>query len=144
MDEIKPLVTNEELKTSLLETLASDKSGHVFVKYDDVFDALMILVVSPDNETVVHYVDDHVALLYLADTREIVGLQVEDFVHSFVPQHEAVSRVWRLSGSGVRLEDFGDMILAVEKMKPKVAREVVKATEDVLGEPGAELAALLA
>lgn len=144
MDEIKRLISTDELKTTLLSKLAADKSGHVFVNYDDVFDALMLLVISPDHETVVHYVDDHVALLYLPDTREIVGLQVEDFEHSFVPQHEAVSKVWRLSTSRVKLESFGDMILAVEKAKPKVAREVLKATEEVLGEPAAELAALLA
>lgn len=143
MDEIKPLISNTDLKTTLLERLAADKSTQVFVKYDDVFDALMLLVVSPEHETVVHYVDDHVALLYLPDSLEIVGLQVEDFEHSFVPQHEAVSRVWRLSASGIQLNNVGELILAVEKMKPAVAREVAKAAEDIVGEPATELATLL-
>lgn len=144
MDEIKQLVSTADLKTTLLSKLAAEKSRHTYVKYDDVFDALMLLVVSPEHETVVHYVDDHVALLYLPDSLEIVGLQIEDFEYSFVPEHEAVSKVWRLSTSGVKLESLGDMILAVEKAKPEVAREVVKATESVLGEPAAEFAALLA
>ena len=144
MDKIKQLISTAELKTTLLSKLAAEKSGHIYIKYDDVFDALMLLVVSPERETVVHYMDDHVALLYLPATLEIVGLQVEDFEYSFVPQHEAVSRVWRLSDSGVKLESFGDVILAIEKAKPEVAREVVKATEHILGESASELEAILA
>lgn len=144
MDEIKQLVSTENLRTTLIENLAKEGRQSVFVKYDSAFDALIVLVVSPEFETIVHYVNDHVALLYLPDTHEIVGLQIEDFEHSFVPQHEAVSRLWRLRDAGIKLENFGDMILAVERIKPAVAREVVKATEDVIGEPAAELAALLA
>jgi hypothetical protein len=144
MDETKHLVSTENLRTTLIEQLAKEGRQSLFVKYDSAFDALIVLVVSPELETVVHYVDDHVALLYLPDTLEIVGLQVEDFEYSFVPQHEALSRLWRLSDTGIKLDNFGDMILAVEKIRPAVAREVVKATEAIVGEPAVELAALLA
>ncbi len=144
MDEIKRLVSTEDLRTTLLVRLAKEHHQSLFVKYDSASDTLIVLLVSPELETVVHYVDDHVALLYLPDTFEIVGLQVEDFEYSFVPQHEAVSRLWRLSDTGIKLDNFGDMILAVEKIKPAVAREVLKAAEAIVGEPAAELAALLA
>jgi hypothetical protein len=132
MDKTKNLVSTEDLRTTLIEQLAKEGRQSLFVKYDSAFDALIVLIVSPELETVVHYVDDHVALLYLPDTLEIVGLQVEDFEHSFVPQHEALSRLWRLSDTGIKLDNFGDMILAVEKIRPAVAREVVKATEAIL------------
>src|ERR1700730_1814722 len=107
----------------------------------------MFQVVSLETETVVHYVDDHVALLYRADDLEIVGLQVEDFQHSFVPSHANVQRVWRLSDTGAKLENVGDMILVVEAFERKkmtVAREVAKAAEPLVGEPAIELAAAIA
>ncbi len=144
MAEIKPLISTSELKTTLLASLIRQGQRPLFVHYDSEFDALMLLVVPPETETVVHYVDDHIALLYQPDTLEIVGMQVEDFEHSFLPAHENVQRVWRLSDTGNELENVGDMILAVERMKPEVAREVVKAAEDLLGKPGQELVKALA
>lgn len=140
MAEIKRLVPTKKLKTTLLKTFRPGEQHLVFVKYDPVFDALMILLVPPETETVVHYIDEHVGLLYTPDNLEIVGIQVEAFEHSFLASHDTVRKVWRLSDSCNELEDVGDMILAVEKAKPKVAREVAKATENVLGQAGKEFA----
>jgi len=123
-----------KLKTSYLKKYSLLPS-HLFVRYDPVFDALMILLVSPETETVVHYVDDHVGLLYLPETLEIVGLQVEAFEHKFLPAHNEVQRVWRLSDT-CDLEDAGDLILAVERQTPIIAREVAKAAESRLGLSG--------
>jgi hypothetical protein len=132
MAELKPLIATDQLKTSLLAGLAKKKPQQCFVNYDDDFDALMILVVSPDTETVVHYLDEHIALLYQPETLEIVGLQVEAFESNFVPSHSSVQRVWRLSDAvGSKLESVGDMLLVVEKIKPEVAREVVNASHDL-------------
>jgi hypothetical protein len=144
MADFERLVQTNQLKTNILTELAKGKRPRrPSYKYERLFDAFIILVVPPEQETVVHYIDDHVGLLYQADDFEIVGMQVEAFEHSFVPKHENVQRVWRLSDSGVRLEDLGDIVLAVERLQPRLAQEVIKAAEDVLGEPGAELAAAL-
>ncbi|HLY25588.1 MAG TPA: hypothetical protein VKQ72_04570 [Aggregatilineales bacterium] len=141
---LERLVKTSDLKTGFLADAAKNKRKSLDIDYDARFDALMLLLVPPETDTIVHYVDDHVALLYRPDDLEIVGIQVEDFERSFLPQHEAVSKVWRLSDSKTDLNDLGDLIVIFDRIKPQVAREVVKATEDILGEPGVELAAALA
>lgn len=142
MTDMHRLVPTDSLK---ITRLAEAGKGRAYLHYDPVFDALMILFVSPDTETVVHYVDDHVALLYEPETREVVGLQVEAFERSFVPRHDAVRRVWRLSeATDTKIEDLGDMIFAVEARTPEVTREVVRASAPALGSRGQELVAALA
>lgn len=141
---IEHLVPSNQLKTNKLKAASSKPQILPIVDYDKDFDALTLRIVPVDVETVAHYVDDHVALLYEAETLEIIGLQVEDFRHSFLPAHDSVRKVWKLSDSGIELNDFGDMILATERMKPNVAREIVKATRNILGAPGKELAAAFA
>jgi hypothetical protein len=140
------LVNTAQLKTNLLHKSATQKSLQLSVDYDKDFDALYIRFIAPDSgvDTVVHYIDDHVAFLYRADDMEIVGLQVEDFEFSFLPRHDNVMRVWKASEAGITFEDLGDMMLEVGRLTPKVAREIVRAAEDVLGEPGQELAEMLA
>lgn len=144
MNEIERLISTEELKTNLLVQFAETKP-HLFFYYDDLVDELLLSLVSPEKETVVHYIDDHVALLYESDTLEVVGLQVEDFESSFVPRYSAVEKVWRLSdcvelGEG----NVWDLNLAVQKMQPIVAREVVKASETLLGEKAVEFSRVFA
>src|SRR5262245_17027800 len=137
---VKRLVQTSQLKTTFLASLDRAKPQPLFVSYDKQFDALFILLIPPDQERVAHYVDDHVALLYRPDDLEVVGLQVEDFESGFLPMHYALKKVWKFSGSCIQLEDFGDMLLQIERRKPKVAHEVVNATKELLGEPGEELA----
>jgi hypothetical protein len=144
MADIKRLVQTSELRTGKLTELARKRQLNISIFYDKAFDALMLLFIPNDQETVVHYTDGDVALLYLPDTLEIVGLQIEDFESKFLQVHESVRRVWRLSESGVSLQDYSDLIFALDLLKPQVAREVIKASEEWLGEPGAELAAALA
>jgi hypothetical protein len=132
MAEIKRLVPTKNLKRTLLNHLAESKSAQVFVNYDEDFDALMILFVPPETPTVVHYLDEHVGLLYRTDDQEIVGLQVESFESSFVPAHDAVKSVWKLSEAvGAEVKDVGDMMLIVERAKPQVAKEVIRSVEDL-------------
>jgi hypothetical protein len=144
MINIKRLVQTSELRTEKLSELARNSQLNISIFYDKAFDALMLLFIPNDQETVVHYTDGDVALLYLPDTLEVVGLHIEDFESKFLQSHEAVRRVWRLSETGVNLQDYADLIFAAEQLKPQVAREVIKATAEWLGEPGAELAAALA
>ncbi len=142
MARLEHLTFTSELKTSLLETLVKTNKIQLWVRYDDDFDALVIRFV-PDAETIVHYLDDHVALLYQPTSKEIVGMQIEDFVHSFLPLHDTVQKVWRLSDADAKIETMGDLILAFERKTPEVAREVVKAAEDVLHREGVELNGVL-
>jgi hypothetical protein len=139
MAGIEPLMSTNHLKTTYLR----QKPPALHVKYDTAFDAFTLLLVPPETETIVHYLDNYVAFLYEPDTKEIVGIQIEAFERKFLPKHEAVRRVWKLSDACPDLQDVGGMILAVERITPKVAWEVAKATEDILGEPGQELAAML-
>ncbi len=139
MADLEQLISTNKLKTKRLRTFGSGK--HLLhIKYDPVFDALMILFVPPETEVVVHYVDDYVGLLYTPDDLEIVGLQVEAFEHSFLAAHDTVNRAWRLSDACEELKDVGDIILAFEKRTPKVAQEVTRVTAKTLGKPGRILA----
>jgi hypothetical protein len=139
MAGIEPLISIGELKTTHLKV----KPRSIFVQYDNAFDALMILLVPPETETIVHYIDNYVAFLYQPSDKEIVGIQVEAFERTFLPKHDAVRRVWKLSDACAEAEDLGDLILAVERTKPKVALEVARATEDELGAPGKEFTRVL-
>jgi len=74
------LVKTGELKTRLTESLPLGRV--ISVKYNLELDLLTIRFVSILNiETVVHYLEDdeHIALLYSANTLEVVGLHIEDF-----------------------------------------------------------------
>lgn len=140
---IKKLVNEAELKTNHLKEIAEGKRfRHLFINYDPDFDSLLILTVSPDVETVIHYIDDqHVALVYDSNSLEIVGLQIEDFEYSFLQKHAGVAKVWRLSDS-VKisdLKDFGDLLVKVENNKPAIAREVFLASEEIFAHQGERL-----
>jgi hypothetical protein len=118
-------------------------SGGVQMRYDDDADMFLLLFVSPELETVVFYLDDHVGLLIDPETMNVVGLQIEAFKYSFLPNHGAVDYVWRLSDAWADAKDYGDLVLRFDRTTRQMAREVIRATEDVLGEPAAELVAAL-
>jgi len=77
------LVDTASLKTTKLAKYV-EQGQFTFMRYDAYSDNLMLTFVPNTIETVVHYIDDHVALLYRPDTKEVVGFQVEAFLHSFV------------------------------------------------------------
>jgi hypothetical protein len=121
MAGIKRLIETGKLKTNRLRAATSTYSD-----YDEDFDALILLVVSPDTETVVHYLDDepHIALLYEPESLEIVGVQIEDFVLSFIPWLKATNREWKLSEIlGIELER--DINLSIQGGRSKHASIVV-------------------
>jgi hypothetical protein len=128
MAEIERLIPTNKLQTEYLKNFPKAQRP-LTIKYDKRFDALLILLVSPETPTVVHYVDEHVGLLYRPGDFEIVGIQVEAFERSFLPNHAPVDKAWRLSDSCDELEDFGDLVLAFERRQPEVAREVMRAAE---------------
>lgn len=138
---IKRLMQTKKLKT---HWLANHNSKHgQYIYYDSEFDALLLLIVPPSTETVVHYIDDqNVALVYEPKSREIVGIQVEAFLKSFLPKHIGVQKVWQRT---IQAETVGDLILKVQEVKPAVmvAQEVIKASHSIIGHEGTNLASLL-
>ena len=93
----------------------------------------MLMVAPQETETVVHYVDRNVAVLYTPDDLEIVGLQIEDFESEFVPLYSSLKKTWRLRDTEIKRGNVWDLTLAVEEKKIRVAIEVVKATQPILG-----------
>ena len=77
---MKHRVSINELKKSLLQESMLDVHSSIYVDYDRDFDALFVRIVPLDIETVVHYISDRIGLLYEADTYEIVGVQIENFM----------------------------------------------------------------
>ena len=132
MAGIQRLMETKNLRTTLLQKLDEGTGGLAFFNYDEDIDILLFLIVPPTTETIAHYVDEHVALLYQPEDREVVGLQVEDFRETFLPKYADVRRAWRLSDATKEFEDLGDLVIAVRRQEPMVAREVVKVTEDLL------------
>ncbi len=135
MDAIKRLVPTQALKTSLLSKMVERKRSPFFFHYDEETDVFMLLLAGPDTETVVHYVDENVAILYIHDNYEIIGLQIEDFVNKFMPKFNSLQKAWKLSDVGIRNDNLWDLTLAVEERKVTVALEVIKAAEPLIGQP---------
>lgn len=135
MAQIERLVETKELDmTRLVEQL---EKGHVAsVRFDEYVDMLVVyLVPCGSAETVVHYVDDFVGLIYTPENMEVVGFQVEAFKRGFLPAHEPVNKAWKLSESGIDLgedAELADLIMIVEKKKIDVARGVAESVNDDL------------
>jgi predicted P-loop ATPase/GTPase len=123
MVAIERLVDTLSLKTSRLTT-AVDHGQVAFMYYDKESDNLLLLIVPPTTETVVHYIDEHMALLYEPASMEVVGFQVEAFQHSFMAQQVALKRVWRLGDSCAELKDLDDLIVIFEQKKQVIAHEL--------------------
>jgi uncharacterized protein YuzE len=140
---INRLVETSSLKTTFLTKFAGRKVP-LFFQYDDKADTLMLLFVPPTTETIVHYVNDDVAILYTPDKLEIVGLQIEDFESEFVPMFSALQKVWKLSDSiPIARGNVWDFTLAVERKQLNVANEVVKAARPVIGAPAKQIEKVL-
>lgn len=123
-----------ELKSALNSKLTLSKLAHpegiAYLRYDDSFDALTLTFVPPTQETVVHYVDSSLGLLYDPETYEVVGFQIEAFEKNFIPQHANVGNVWKLSGNDLHLKDFGELAIHISALKPKIVKEVVSASAE--------------
>jgi hypothetical protein len=143
MADFHRLVETGELKTNRLAKLASGEIiGVQSMSYDKDFDALVLLAFEPASALIAHYVDDHVALLYEEDSLEIAGLQVENFELSFLPKHSELNKAWMLSDAlGQKFDNLGEMIIAVQHQRPKIAREIMRAAGNLPRELEAVLAA---
>ena len=137
-DHVPKLVNTTDLKAEYLNRIAQKKErAPLLLRYDSLSDTLILLLISPKIETVVHHIDKYGSLLYRPDTMDIVGIQIEDFEHSFLPKHDEVRRVWRFRKTIDEWpENIVDLEIIVQKMKPKMAREIVRAAEPTLEQLG--------
>ena len=143
MDAIERLIATDTLKTSLLSELLGEKAP-LFLHYDDEIDTLILLLASPNTETVVHYVNDDVALLYTPEKLEIVGLQIEDFQSEFIHLYSSLQKVWRFSKCGIKPNsNVRDLTLAVKEQQLSVALEVVRAAQPLIGPPAKKIEKVL-
>jgi hypothetical protein len=106
------------------------------IQYDEYVDMLVVYVVPPGlADTVVHYVDEFVGLIFTPENMEVVGFQVEAFKRGFLPTHASVSKSWKLSESGIKLgedPELVDLMMFVEQRKVDVVRAVAKSVDDDL------------
>jgi hypothetical protein len=145
MAEIERLRETSELKTTRWRNIMKEGEPSSYIKYDNRVDALCLLFVPPDTPTIVHYIDDHVALLYTPDDMEIVGVRIEDFERGFMNKYSNLQQAWRLSDK-CNIEDFGDLIIATRrfeiekrKVEKKLSRELSHITHEIAGKKGIEL-----
>ena len=61
--------------------------------YNEQVDSFTLLIVSQKIKKIVHYIDEHVALLYDPETKEIVGVRIESFQKGFLPKYAQVDIV---------------------------------------------------
>ena len=136
MSAINQLVKMEELDFSRVRRAADD--GTRFKgDYDAVDDTLFVYFGERPAEVVVHYLDDFIGLLYDPASFEVVGIQVEAFEHSYVPNHDLSSK-WEPNDSDRRLlKSTGDLIQASERKVRDVTKEVERITrESLIGRSG--------
>lgn len=138
MSNFESLMSAEDLKWDYIAEFTKAKRPPIYVRYNDFADILMILFVTPEQETDVFYADGNVGLLVHTETNNVVGFQIEAFKRAFLPDHAEVDRVWHLSETNVQPEEFSDFALRFENTKRQVAREVVRATENYVDDPAVE------
>ena len=134
---IRYLVNTISLRNNLLKK-HKKHGGIIYVRFDKEFDAIFLMIVPPDVETVVHYMDENIGLLYEANKREVVGIQIEGFVKSFLPKHRELFRDWNLTNRGVP-QDLGETIVAMNEIKPKVVNAVFEASKPSIYQESADL-----
>lgn len=142
MAGMMPLIRTDELKTGRLTARGPKGTARQVYSfhYDNLADAVTILLVQPEQAVIVHYLDDYLGFLYEEDSLEIVGLRIDAFEKVFLPANRTVQRTW-LNIQAEKLSDFGQLTILFERTQPQVVREVVKAARPLMGPPGAKLAA---
>lgn len=124
MAELHRLVITNELKFNRFEN--AEETESLPVDYDAASDILRIHIGERPTETVVHYIDEYLGLLYDADTIEVTGVQIEAFQYSYVPTH-GLSHTWDLSDAEQSgLKSTADVVETSERKKRAVASKVIR------------------
>lgn len=135
MAPLERLTQTNDLKVTHLQKMAAGRKIVRLLNYDDVSDTLIFLFCPPDTPTIVHYIDEYVALLYDPNNKEVLGIQIENFESGFLSDNDEIQRIWRLSDSceNLNIKNLGDISIVFEKKKPEVAQELARYTEALLG-----------
>lgn len=142
MATIDRLVETNELKTTVWKEQIANPRVRPYFLYNDLVDALTLLVVDPIRPKITHYIDDYVALLYDPDSLEIIGVRVEAFERGFLPSYVGLQKVWRLCDKDAALKDFGDLTIFVQRMEPLITTEISRITHTIAEKRGLELPVL--
>lgn len=138
---IERLVMTNQLKTNLWHQAAKRGISPSF-HFDQKVDAVMLLIADSRAKKIVHYIDDHVALLYDPDSLEIIGLRIENFQKSFLPKYAELQKVWKLS-EACKVHDLGELEITVRKQEVMVAREISSIARPVAARMGMDLPAFV-
>ena len=134
---VEQLVHIKSLRSNILNK-HKKHGGIVFVRYDNIFDAFFLMIVPPTVETIVHYMDENIGLLYEAKSKEVVGIQIEGFVKSFLPKHPDLVAAWEKRKVP---KNFGETMTAMNEIKPTI-QQIYKASESAIHQESAHLSKL--
>ena len=137
---IEKLVDTHSLKMNLWKEAARKNAAPYFYANRRV-DVVMVMVVDPRTPKIIHFVDEHVALLYLEDSREVVGFRIEGFEKSFLPKYASLQKVWKLSDISRELATVGDLHITARQRETQMATELTKVARPILAKAGMEVPA---
>lgn len=137
---IKKLVDTNSLKMNLWKKAAREHVKPYFYA-NPRLDVVMVLIVDPREPKITHFVDEHVALLYQENTREVIGFRIEGFEKSFLPQYASLQKVWKLSDIRKDLADVGDLHITARQHDIQMATELTKVTRPIFARAGMEVPA---
>jgi hypothetical protein len=137
---IEKLVDTHSLKMNLWKEAARKNATPYFYANRRV-DVVMVMVVDPRTPKIIHFVDEYVALLYLEDSREVVGFRIEGFEKSFLPKYASLQKVWKLSDISRELATVGDLHITARQRETQMATELTKVARPILAKAGMEVPA---
>jgi len=135
----KPVDTHS-LKMNLWKEAARKNAAPYFYANRRI-DVVMVMVVDPRTPKVVHFVDDHVALLYQEDSREVVGFRIEGFEKGFLPKYASLQKVWKLSDISKELATVGDLRITARQRETQMAAALTKVARPILAKAGMKVPA---
>lgn len=108
-----------KFKTTLLSNLIETCQPNRH--YDSLNDVFSFLFVSSKERLYVYYIDDYVSLLCRYSDNEVVGIRVDSFLKIFLPGLMKNNSVWKMSETGIKLDNFDFKIKCEikEKRAPK-------------------------
>ena len=92
------------------------------------------MLVDCQRETVLFYINNDIALLLDAQTKEVVGIQVESFKKTFLKRNVKLQQMWKIQKGNTEnsISDLGDLFNVRKRREPAVAQEVVRITEELI------------
>jgi hypothetical protein len=135
---IKNLVNTHSLKMNLW-TKAAHQHAKPYFYADPRLDVIMVMIVDPRTPKITHFVDEHVALLYEENTREVIGFRIESFGKSFLPQYASLQMVWKFSDVSKDFTNVGDLHISARQHDIQMANELTKVARPILAKAGMEV-----